>query len=44
MVHLAWLKTLPDATRHIEVAGRVLPVSITAEEDGYSATHTDTGC
>jgi hypothetical protein len=36
--------TLPDATRHVEIAGRTLPVSITQEDHGYLATHMDTGC
>lgn len=43
-VHLGWLSTLPDATQHIDVAGVTVPVSVTAEDHGYSVTHMDTGC
>ena len=35
--------TLPDLTRHVEVDGHVLPVSITATGGGYLALHTPTG-
>lgn len=35
---------LPDYTRHVEVAGKVWPVSITEENHGWLATHQATGC
>ena len=35
---------LPAATRHVEVAGKVWPVSITEEDHGWLATHQATGC
>ena len=35
---------LPLETHHVTVGGTTLPVSVTAEDGGYLATHADTGC
>ena len=35
---------LPTTTTHVTVGGTTLPVSVTAEDHGYLATHAETGC